>query len=105
MGKTFAPSYANIFVSKWEEEALASWETKPLSYYRFLDDIWGVWTRTENQFKCFMDHLDNFHHSIKIKYTLDKVGVNFLDTVTFKGKGFLETGKLDVKVYFKDTHT
>lgn len=105
MGKKFAPSYANIFMAKWEEEALASWQPKPLSYYRFLDDIWGIWTGTEDQFKCFTDHLDNFHRSIKIKYTLDKVGVNFLDTVTFKGKGFLETGKLDVKVYFKDTDT
>lgn len=105
MGKKFAPSYANIFMARWEEKALAAWQFKPFSYFRFLDDIWGVWTGTEEYFKQFADHLNNFHRSIKIKYTLDRAGVNFLDTVTYKGKGFVETGKLDVRVYFKDTDT
>lgn len=40
MGKTFAPSYANIFMASWEETALDTFPLKPLAYYRFLDDIW-----------------------------------------------------------------
>ncbi|KAK3538101.1 hypothetical protein QTP70_029824, partial [Hemibagrus guttatus] len=32
MGKRFAPSYANIFMAKWEEEALSAWPVKPLHY-------------------------------------------------------------------------
>lgn len=105
MGKRFAPSYANIFMARWEEAALAAWDIKPLHYYRFLDDIWGVWSGTQEEFKQFAAHLNQFNQSIKIKYTLHESEVNFLDTITFKGEEFLNTFKLDVRVYFKDTDT
>lgn len=105
MGKRFAPSYANIFMAKWEEAALAAWPNKPLHYYRYLDDIWGVWSGTENEFKQFTNHLNLFNRSIKIKYTLNRMEVNFLDTVTYKNKDFSDTHRLDIKVYFKDTDT
>ncbi|KAL6458590.1 hypothetical protein MHYP_G00320620 [Metynnis hypsauchen] len=61
MGKRFAPSYANIFMAKWEEAALGSWPTKPVHYFRFLDDIWGVWSGTEEEFKQFAAHLNTGH--------------------------------------------
>ncbi|KAL2078819.1 hypothetical protein ACEWY4_026504 [Coilia grayii] len=105
MGKRFAPSYANIYMAQWEEAALRSCPIKPLHYYRFLDDIWGVWSGTEQEFTKFADHLNNFHRSIKIKSTLHNSEVNFLDTVTYKGPDFEDTGRLDVRVYFKDTDT
>lgn len=105
MGKRFAPSYANIFMAKWEEAALAAWPQKPLYYYRFLDDIWGVWSGSREQFIGFADHLNGFHPSIKIQFTVHDSEVNFLDTITFKGSDFSVTGTLDVKVYFKDTDT
>lgn len=43
MGKKFAPSYANIFMAQWEHSALQTCSKKPLHYFRYLDDIWGVW--------------------------------------------------------------
>lgn len=105
MGKRFAPSYANIFMAKWEEGALDSHPIKPLHYYRFLDDIWGVWSGTVAQFEDFTKHLNTFHSSIRIKYTLHHREVNFLDTVTFKGDDFQTSGQLQTRVFFKDTDT
>lgn len=105
MGKRFAPSYANIFMARWEEGALSSWPIKPLHYFRFLDDIWGVWQDSEREFQEFIDHLNCFQESIKVKYTLHQTEVSFLDTVTYKGDDFTETHKLQVRVYFKDTDT
>ena len=105
MGKRFAPSYANIFMARWEEAALAAWHTKPLHYFRFLDDIWGVWSGTEEEFKQFAAHLNQFNRSIKITYTLHQTEVNFLDTVTYKGQDFPNTHRLHTKVYFKETDT
>lgn len=105
MGKAFAPSYANIFMARWEESALASHPLKPFSYFRFLDDIWGVWTHSEDAFSTFIQHLNNHQKSIKIKYTLDPKEVNFLDVTTFKGTRFSETGRLDFRVHFKETDT
>ncbi|KAK3572858.1 hypothetical protein QTP86_009060 [Hemibagrus guttatus] len=105
MGKRFAPSYANIFMAKWEEEALSAWPIKPLHYFRFLDDIWGVWKESEKEFKEFVNHLDHFNESIKIKYNLHQSAVNFLDMITYKGDDFKNTHKLQTRVYFKETDT
>lgn len=105
MGKKFAPSYANIFMADWEHTALTSAPKRPHAYYRFLDDIWGVWTHSMEDFIKFTDHLNHHQQSIKIKYTVDLNEVNFLDVVSFKGPEFLNTGRLDFRVYFKDTDT
>lgn len=105
MGKKFAPSYANIFMADWEQTALAASAIKPFAYFRFLDDIWGVWTHSEDEFLAFITHLNSHQESIKVKYSMDRSEVNFLDVVSYKGPKFEESGQLDFRVYFKDTDT
>lgn len=105
MGKRFAPSYANIYMAEWEETALALCPIKPLKYFRFLDDIWGVWIDTKENFEQFIHILNTHHPCIKLKYTIDTNQVNFLDTITFKGPDFIRTNTLDIKMFFKNTDT
>lgn len=80
MGHRYAPSYANIYMSEWEREALAKCPLKPSFYYRFLDDIIGVWPHGTHEFMQFVKILNDHHPSINIKHTLDPHSVNFLDT-------------------------
>lgn len=105
MGKRFAPSYANIFMAHWEETALAVCPLKPLHYFRFLDDIWGIWIYTKNDFETFFQILNQHHKSIRLTYNLDSEKVTFLDTVIFKGPDFEINNHLSFKVHFKDTDT
>jgi len=105
MGKKFAPAYANIFMADWESSALQACELKPSHYYRFLDDIWGVWTHSEQSFDTFLNTLNNHRQSITIKSTRSLNSVDFLDTTTFKGQDFHKTHRLDIKVFFKPTDT
>uniref|UniRef100_A0A1A8C3F2 Reverse transcriptase domain-containing protein n=1 Tax=Nothobranchius kadleci TaxID=1051664 RepID=A0A1A8C3F2_NOTKA len=105
MGKKFAPAYANIFMAQWETEALNKCVKKPLYYYRYLDDIWGVWTHSEEDFQLFLNTLNTHNPSIKLKSATNAKSVDFLDTTTFKGPNFSSTHKLDIKVYFKPTDT
>ncbi|KAL1024040.1 hypothetical protein UPYG_G00050640, partial [Umbra pygmaea] len=105
MGKKFAPAYANIFMAQWEASALASCSKKPLFYYRFLDDIWGIWTYSREDFDTFLTTLNKHNPSITLKSTFSDSYVDFLDTTCFKGPNFNQTGKLDIKVYFKETDT
>lgn len=105
MGKKFAPAYANIFMAEWETEALSKCIKKPLYYYRFLDDIWGIWHHSEQDFEGFLNTLNGHNASIKLKSTIHKTTIDFLDTTTFKGPNFLIEHKLDVKVFFKPTDT
>lgn len=105
MGKRFAPSYANIFMAEWEASALAACQKKPLYYFRYLDDVWGVWHHSREDFDAFLAILNHFNPSIHLKSSSSFSSVDFLDTTTFKGDLFKTQNTLDIKVYFKDTDT
>lgn len=105
MGKKFAPAHANIFMAEWETSALASCKQKPTHYYRYLDDIWGVWPHSMEEFEQFLLTVNNHNPSIKLKSTTSITSVDFLDTTTYKGTNFQRNIKLDIKVFFKETDT
>lgn len=105
MGKKFAPAYANIFMANWEKEALAKCQKKPVCYLRYLDDIWGIWVGSEEEFREFVAILNSHDPSITLKTELSKQSIDFLDTTVFKGPEFQKDFKLDVKVFFKSTDT
>lgn len=105
MGKRFAPAYADIYMAHWEATVFPKCTHKPTHYFRYLDDIWGTWTHGPQAFQEFINTLNTHHRSIKLKYTKQENQIDFLDTTTYKGSSFNNTGKLDIKVYFKDTDT
>lgn len=105
MGKTFAPAYANIFMADWEGKALDKCHKKPLHYLRYLDDIFGIWTYSKEDFADFIQILDAHDPSIRVKYEIGERSIHFLDTTVYKGESFNSDQKLDIKVYFKDTDT
>jgi len=106
MGKRFAPAYANIYMADWEHSVLEKCPKKPLYYYRYLDDIWGVWTHTQTEMEDFTNILNNHHPSIKIKTIIHKDQIDFLDTTVFKlPHDNANDCKLATKVYFKPTDT
>ena len=103
MGKRFAPAYANIYMATWEETILPRCSKLPTHYYRYLDDIWGIWTHTQTEFLEFTNTLNSHHPSINLKALTSPTTMDFLDVTTFKGPDFDTTGKLDTKVFFKPT--
>ena len=105
MGKLFAPNYANIFMAKWETEALARSPVQPTIYLRFLDDIFVIWQHGEKAFWDFFEILNSHTNSIKLKATISHTSIDFLDVTVFKSEIFNHTRTLDTKVYFKPTDT
>lgn len=105
MGKRFAPAYANIFMANWEEGALAKCPKQPLHYLRYLDDIWGIWIHSREEFMEFINILNNHDPSIKLKYEIHEQSIDFLDTTIYKGKSYDDHQRLDIKVFFKKTDT
>jgi len=106
MGKKFAPAYANIYMAAWEQTVFPKCPQVPILYMRYLDDIFGVWTHSEPEFKHFISILNNHHDSIKVKYNLQTEKIEFLDTEVFVMKESAEKWRLGTRVYFKpiDTH-
>lgn len=105
MGKTFAPAYANIFMANWEEEVFAKCTQKPTHYCRYLDDIWGVWEGSEQEFQEFLKILNGHDPSIQLKAEFHQQTIDFLDTTIYKGPNFHQTNQFDIKVFFKSTDT
>ena len=103
MGRKFAPNYANLFMAQWEKEALAKCALQPDCYLRFLDDIFIVWPHSEQEFWTFFNILNDHHPTIKLKATIHKNSVDFLDVTVYKGQRFTHSGQLDTKVFFKPT--
>ena len=103
MGHSYCCHYANIFMAKWEKEALEKCPLLPLLFLRFLDDIFIIWTHGKEEFLKFFDILNNHLDCIKLTYTYDEISSNFLDVTVFKGQQFDLKNILDTKLYFKPT--
>ena len=105
MGKKFAPAYANIYMAEWEREVLVKCPLKPVMYYRYLDDIIGLWPYSLQDFDAFIQILNTHHASITVKYDIHPTEVNFLDTTVYFNQMDSTQKQLHTKVYFKDTDT
>ena len=56
---------------------------RPLVYFRYLDDIFGLWDKSEVDFNNFIHILNSHHPRIKLKHTFHLQQVPFLDTIVF----------------------
>ena len=90
-------------MAKWEREALNKYPLRPFLYFRFLDDIFMIWTYSEEQFWELFNVMNSHHPSIKLKATVSETSVNFLDTTVFKY--IFDKTLLCTKVFFKPTDT
>ena len=92
MGTIMAPSYAIIFLAELEELILKSCPLTPLVWWRYIDDIFFIWTHTEVKLNEFFSFLNQFHPTIKFTSERSQSSVNFLDvSVSKDANGFLQT--------------
>ena len=101
MGSPLSPIVANIFMEKFEEEALATAPHPPHLWKSYVDDTFVI---QEEQYKNeFFQHINSLDDNIKFTAETTKAdgSMPFLDTlVTTKSDGSLET-----TVYRKPNHT
>ena len=62
MGTKMAPSYANLFLGKFEHDALLNSPYQPHIWLRFIDDIFMIWTEGPEKLKIFVDYVNTLHH-------------------------------------------
>lgn len=105
MGKRFAPAYANVYMAHFEEAVFLKSDKLPSQYFRYLDDVWGVWPHSLGELQAWLQILNEHHPSIKLTLTHSHTAVDFLDLTIFKGPDFPVTKTLDTKVFFKPTDT
>ena len=98
MGTRVAPSYANIFMSQFEEKHVYTYRLKPLAWYRYIDDVFCIWQHGDIELNNFVEHLNNTHDTIKFSMETSKVEISFLDTMVK-----LDNGEIITDLYCKPT--
>ena len=71
---------------------------KPHTWWRFIDDIFIIWTEGEEKLEEFINYLNNAHETIKFTSKWSKERIEFLDVEVIN-----ESGKLETDVYVKPT--
>ena len=77
----FASPYACIFMDHIETEFLKTQDIKPWFRKRFIDDIFFIWTESEESLEKYLEGLSKFHPNLKSTYEKSKEKINFLDAV------------------------
>ena len=99
MGTKMAPSYANLFMSVLEQQMLSSYKYKPLAYFRYIDDIFMIWTEGDETLNEFLMHCNNQNKHIQFEQTISKNSIPFLNVSVI-----LENGKLTTDLYSMPTN-
>ena len=105
MGRKYAPSAANIYLRKFDHQAMHNFRICPKLYGRFLDDIFGIWPGTKAELKEYETYLNSLIPGIKVTFTVRDQIIEFLDTQVYKHIDESGTCKLKTKVFFKPTDT
>ena len=104
IGKTYAPGLADLYLEDFDEHAMNGFRIKPQLFYRFLDDIFFIWTGTEAELKEFENYLNSLIDGIKITFNFSADSVDFLDTTIYK-LSCLDSDIIQTRVFFKETDT
>ena len=100
IGSKLGRNYACTYLGEWESELLRSSDLKPFLYWRYIDDIFGVWFHGKDELRNFHDLANSLHSQIKVDLRDSTEYMDFLDVrVTVNGE------TLDTDVYTKPTDT
>ena len=108
MGKTYAPGLADIYLEEFDHVATTGYQVIPLFFFRFIDDIFFIWTGTLDQLREYETFLNNIIPGITVTLNVSPTSVNFLDTTVYKTNPEVTNPNeviLLTKVYFKETDT
>lgn len=98
MGTKFAPAFANIFMADLETRLLNIALYKPWLWWRFLDDIFTIWTHGRALLDLFLENLNQFHPIVKFTHEISRTSLPYLDVMVS-----IEDGHISTDLYRKPT--
>ena len=101
IGTKMAPAYANIAMSIFERNFLTGACSKPLVWFRYIDDIFAIWTYGEDKLKDFMLYINSIHSSFQFTCNYSKECVQFWDV----SDSVDNSGNITTDLYVKPTDT
>ena len=66
-------------MDKAETDILESQKFKPIVWFRYMDDIFFIWTHGEQVFQKFLQELNKTHPNLKFRHESSKEKILLLD--------------------------
>ena len=88
-----------------ETEIISRSHLKPLTWKRYIDDVFSLWNINKGEISSFIELANNYHPTIKFTAEISDTEIIFLDTCVYKGERFNKESILDVRTHFKPTET
>ena len=79
MGTRLVPSYANIFMGDLERKILNKVDKRPNIWWRYIDDVFAIWTHGEECLIEFIGLINNIHSTIQFTAEWSSESIAFLD--------------------------
>ena len=88
-------------MAEMEKSLFATLNRLPICYFRFLDDIFMIWTIGQESLNQFLNLANDFYPSIIFTTETSSSEIHFLDTTIH-----LQNNKVETKIYSKpiDAH-
>ena len=80
MGTKMAVAFANIFMASIEKEIRRQSINKPLTWKRFIDDVFCLWDTNKEEIEHFIEQANSYHRTIKFTAEVSQLETTFLDT-------------------------
>lgn len=91
IGSHLGMNYACTFLGTWEKSLFEKSEKTPLAYFRFVDDIWGLWIDGIDELQKFHKTANSIHQRIQVDLRHSNNKLEFLDVLTIIDKDILKT--------------
>ena len=101
IGTKMAPPYAMLFMDDLEAKILKDCDKKPLTWWRYIDDVFMLWQHGEKELKNFFKFLNSYHPTIKFTADYSREEIHFPDVSVRKTNNQLVT---DLYIKLTDTH-
>ena len=87
-------------MAKFEKENIYPLtDGKSLCYYRFMDDIFTIWTGSTEELLTFFEQLNSKHTSIKFDCKYSTKEIDFLDTTVY----ITSSNTISTRIFKKET--
>ena len=103
MGTKMAVSFANIFMAAVETEIINRSHLKPLTWKRYIDDVFSLWNINKEEINSFIELANSYHPTIKFTAEISDQEISFLDTCVYKGERFKKESDRKEKITSLDS--
>ena len=97
MGCAFGASYANIFLSEWDDR-ISQFPNAPVLWLRFIDDVLALWDHGVDNLRSFHNDVNSLFPTIKVDLNFSRDCIRFLDIELYR-----KDNKISHRVAFKPT--